>query len=327
MVSIIIPIFNRVHTIEATINSIILQTSNDWECLLIDDGSSDNLSVVLDKFLNKDSRFQYFKRPDDRLKGASSCRNIGIENAKGEYIIFLDSDDILAPFCIADRIKAFQQHKNFDFLVFYMKVFFNEIPPTKSRDLNKRIEQNWLLNFLELRGSWQVTSPIYKHSFISSIGGFEEGLKNFEDFVVASKALYTSTNFKVFDNVDCFYRNDEDYHKKHKDINYISKSVNAFVELINIYNTYLLNKESNPTKVELMRKAIVNGYIFIFNQHIIFNIKFFKGVNKKIIELLHTRNYIKTARYKRFLIAEDFLCRFQYFRNYGLYRVVIFLMR
>ncbi len=92
---------------------------------------------------------------------------------------------------------------------------------------------------------------------------------------MVSKASYTFTNFKVFDNVDCFYRNDDDYHKKYKEINYINKSVNAFVALINIYNTYSINKESNTTKVELMRKSIVNVYIFILNQHIIYNIEIF----------------------------------------------------
>jgi glycosyltransferase involved in cell wall biosynthesis len=69
------------------------QTFKDWELLIIDDGSKDDTEGMVKKWQVADSRIHFFKRPTDRKKGASTCRNIGIENAKGSFIAFLDSDD------------------------------------------------------------------------------------------------------------------------------------------------------------------------------------------------------------------------------------------
>lgn len=327
MVSVIIPVFNRAIMIKDTLNSLLAQTYQDWECILIDDGSTDNIDDVLKKYIENDNRFQFYKRPSKNLKGPSSCRNIGLEKAKGEYVIFLDSDDILAPFCLKERVKAFDKYKDFDFLVFYMKMFSKEIPFTESRDLNKRIEQNWLLNFLELRGSWQTSAPIYRLNFIKEIGGFVEGLNHYEDFVIATKVINYSSKFKVFDNVDYYYRNDENYQKKHKNLNYNNKSVHAFLKLIDIYNINLLEKESSIAKVKLMKKSIVKGYFSIFKEYIINNIEFYKEVNIEIVELLHKNKYITTGKYNRFVLAEDILYKFRRLKKYGLHKVVILLMR
>ncbi|MDT0687295.1 glycosyltransferase family 2 protein [Autumnicola psychrophila] len=93
-ITVIIPTFNRAHIISETLDSVHNQTFRDWECLIIDDGSTDNTSEVLKNYL-QDRRFKYFQRPETREKGACTCRNIGIEKSSGEYIQFLDSDDVL----------------------------------------------------------------------------------------------------------------------------------------------------------------------------------------------------------------------------------------
>ncbi len=96
LISIIIPTYNRSHMIRHTLESVENQTYSNWECLVVDDGSEDETEFILQKFSEKDNRFRYLKRPQDRKKGAASCRNIGLENSKGAYIQYLDSDDILA---------------------------------------------------------------------------------------------------------------------------------------------------------------------------------------------------------------------------------------
>ncbi|MDT0688316.1 glycosyltransferase family 2 protein [Salegentibacter sp. F188] len=94
IISIIIPTYNRAHIIKETLDSVLHQTFENWECLVIDDGSNDNTKEVIQVYL-QDKRFKYFERPEEREKGACTCRNIGIEKSSGEYIQFLDSDDIL----------------------------------------------------------------------------------------------------------------------------------------------------------------------------------------------------------------------------------------
>lgn len=96
-VTIIMATYNRAHFIVETLLSIQKQTFTEWECLIIDDGGTDNTVEVITPLLEKDSRFKYFKRKDNYLKGLPGCRNYGLDLAKGEYIIFFDDDDIPHP--------------------------------------------------------------------------------------------------------------------------------------------------------------------------------------------------------------------------------------
>lgn len=94
-VSIIMATYNRAHFIVETLNSIQNQTFLNWECLIIDDGGTDNTIEVVTHILNKDSRFRFFKRPNNYKKGLPGCRNYGLDLAQGNYIIFFDDDDIV----------------------------------------------------------------------------------------------------------------------------------------------------------------------------------------------------------------------------------------
>ena len=96
-VTIIMATFNRAHFILETITSIQNQTYSAWECLIIDDGATDNTQEVIKPILLQDERFKYFKRTEEYKKGLPGCRNYGIDLAQGNYIIFFDDDDIVHP--------------------------------------------------------------------------------------------------------------------------------------------------------------------------------------------------------------------------------------
>lgn len=87
--------YNRAHFIVETLQSIQSQTFTDWECLIIDDGGTDNTNEVISPILEQDNRFQFLKRPDNYIKGLPGCRNYGLDLAKGDFIIFFDDDDIV----------------------------------------------------------------------------------------------------------------------------------------------------------------------------------------------------------------------------------------
>lgn len=89
-ISIIVPIYNAEKTLHRCINSIICQSYQNWELLLIDDGSTDNSSVICDEYVRKDERIRVFHKENG---GVSSARNVGLDNVKGEWITFVDSDD------------------------------------------------------------------------------------------------------------------------------------------------------------------------------------------------------------------------------------------
>lgn len=123
LVTIIMATYNRAHLIGETLVSIQNQTYPDWECLIVDDGSTDNTFETLKDFIVNDTRFQYFKRPETHQKGLPGCRNFGLDNAKGEFIIFFDDDDIVHPLNLEIGVRELHQ-SNFSFLRYLRDVFF-----------------------------------------------------------------------------------------------------------------------------------------------------------------------------------------------------------
>lgn len=198
LISIIIPTYNRAVVIQKALDSVIAQTYINWECIVVDDGSTDATLEVLKKYNEQDSRILFFKR--ERLpKGAPTCRNIGLEHAKGDYVIFLDSDDYLLPFCLEQRIKTFNQYPDCDFLVFPMSeqndngIVKKEIP----------FYDDYLVPFLSANIIWQTMCPIWNKSFLLELKGFTEEYPRFNDPELMIRALVqVNVKFKVFNNLD-----------------------------------------------------------------------------------------------------------------------------
>jgi len=93
-ISVIVPIYNSERFLEECLDSIQEQDYDNFEVILVDDGSTDSSSVISESFCKKDSRFKLFRKPNE---GPSSARNLGIRLARGEYICFIDSDDVVTP--------------------------------------------------------------------------------------------------------------------------------------------------------------------------------------------------------------------------------------
>ena len=102
MVSIIIPNYNKFNYIEETINCLKSQSINLWECIIIDDNSTDGSLELIQNLILDDFRFKIIENKIN--KGACFCRNQGIKAASSEYIIFLDADDYLMNDCLNKRI-------------------------------------------------------------------------------------------------------------------------------------------------------------------------------------------------------------------------------
>ncbi|MGI5831631.1 MAG: glycosyltransferase family 2 protein [Thermoguttaceae bacterium] len=118
MLSIIIPVYNRKTLVPETIDSILNQTRNDWECIIVDDHSDDGTDRLLESYTKQDSRLRSFRRPDMVPKGHAACRNYGLTLAQGEYVYFFDSDDLLAPEFIATYLPYLEKDPNLDFVNF-----------------------------------------------------------------------------------------------------------------------------------------------------------------------------------------------------------------
>ena len=102
LVSIIVPVFNVEKYLREAVNSVCEQTYPNWELLLVDDGSTDQSGDICDEYGQKDSRIRVFHTVN---RGVSCARNLGIDNARGHWISFMDSDDYLKKDCLETSVR------------------------------------------------------------------------------------------------------------------------------------------------------------------------------------------------------------------------------
>ena len=126
LVSIIIPTYNRAHLIGETLDSVLAQTYTNWECIIVDDGSTDNTDEVVDNYIKRDARFQFHHRPPDRLAGGNAARNYGFEMSKGEYVNWFDDDDIMCQNKLGVQVNELV-NSNYVFSVCQTLVFENTL--------------------------------------------------------------------------------------------------------------------------------------------------------------------------------------------------------
>ena len=105
LISVIVPCYNQAHFLDETLNSILNQSYTNWECIIVNDGSPDNTENIAKKWMKKDQRFKYISKENG---GLSSARNHGLKVAKGDFIQFLDSDDLLSFDKFKKSINAFK---------------------------------------------------------------------------------------------------------------------------------------------------------------------------------------------------------------------------
>jgi glycosyltransferase involved in cell wall biosynthesis len=186
-ISIITPSFNRADIIHETAQSIFNQTYPYWEWVIVDDGSTDNSWEVINEFAAKDPRVKIYKR-DREPKGACSCRNIAIERSTGSYLLFLDSDDLLASFCLEQRINAAHRYPESDFVIFSM-LLFRQRPDDLALLWNIDKENDDVDRLLFGDAVCQGTGTLWKKRSFVEIGMWDEHLLLWQDVELHLRAL------------------------------------------------------------------------------------------------------------------------------------------
>jgi glycosyltransferase involved in cell wall biosynthesis len=245
-ITIIMATYNRAHFIEETIQSIRNQTYGNWECLIIDDGGTDNTFDVISPILNLDKRFKFYVRPDKFLKGLSSCRNFGLNLAKGDYIIFFDDDDIVHPSNLEFCLNGFSIEQ-VDFVHYKLQSFVDKVDLIQQHFLvNYKTDKTFLESVLTFKTSFVSCSVMWsKKCFKDNL--FDEDLKYAEEWELYSRIVSQGHVGLVLNNV--LY-----YNRKHLNSNtslFFSKSTQMYLsqkkatELVlnNLYSKKLLNDE------------------------------------------------------------------------------------
>jgi glycosyltransferase involved in cell wall biosynthesis len=168
-VSIIIPTYNRSGSILKAVKSVLDQTSESWELIIVDDGSNDNSYEVIKTFLDHPRVHYYFQEN----KGVSSARNYGASNAIGEFLIFLDSDDFLFPELISE-IQGLNLNE-FDLICWeVLKTWDGKQKLWKPKRLDSM--------YYHLKVHFLAGSVAYRKSVFYAVGGYDEYIKFGENY-------------------------------------------------------------------------------------------------------------------------------------------------
>jgi glycosyltransferase involved in cell wall biosynthesis len=198
VVSIITPSFNRADLVEETARSIFAQEYPHWEWVIVDDGSTDGSWEILEGFAATDDRVRIFRR-HRQPKGASACRNIAVEKSTGQYLIFLDTDDVLAPHCLEQRAAALRQAPDLDFVIFPMLLFKKERDDMNLLwNIDKAGDDVERLLFGD--GVCPGTGTIWKKASFVRIGMWKEDLSMWQDVELHLRSMLEGLRFaKRFD--------------------------------------------------------------------------------------------------------------------------------
>lgn len=211
LVTIIVPNFNNTVFLGELVDSIARQSYPNWELIVIDDGSTDNsFQYAMDIARHNPSKIRVIGR--NRLpKGGQTCRNIGIQESKGEYIVFFDSDDLISEDCLEQRVSFMESHQELDFGVFpahsfkpredYKTYYKGDISwgnPTNGNAINL---------FLRNEYPFLVVTSIFRKGSLSGIE-WDEKLTVRQDLDFNLSLLFSEKKYDYCPNAeyDYFYR-------------------------------------------------------------------------------------------------------------------------
>jgi len=172
-VSVVIPTYNQLGLLEKTIDSVLNQTYQDYEVIVVDDGSQDNTRELVNSFQNRNKRIKYFYQKN---KGVSAARNLGITNARGKYIALLDHDDRWLPHYLEESVKFLERDKSIE-LVFSWVIGVDKADNLIAKRLAKKIRDI----VLSIQRDYT-----YKNKFIK-----------FKDFIFPCFLYYRQYNFAL----------------------------------------------------------------------------------------------------------------------------------
>lgn len=207
LVFIIIPVYNRAHLIGETLDSIIAQTYTNWECMVVDDGSNDETIKVVSNYAENDKRIKLFERPKTKQKGANACRNIGLNNAQGDYVVFFDSDDLMTVDHLQVKISAIMS-QNYDYVI--TRTEYYNTTSEKHSDYYKFDDYRiTAFNYVAQNINWLTLDVCIKKDLATSII-FNEELQSGQEYNYFSILVHHSTNAFFVDKVVSLRRHHAD---------------------------------------------------------------------------------------------------------------------
>lgn len=266
--SFIIPVYNVSAYLPKCLDSILRQNIDDWEAILIDDGSVDNSGKICDEYAAKDDRFKVFHKANG---GVSSARNVGLENARGEWIWFVDSDDWIennALSTLFDVIKTY----SCDTIFFGMRI--------ENHDSSTNLEQPSLSklsceSFLSQISCFANPTMLFSHDIIREhLLRFPTGIKMAEDLefqykyltFIKSPVSINSMLYVYMRRDDSAMNNPNTHITNYKDCLKVANNLSEFIKLQQIpYSDWLMIRIRQIIKSAMQSAPKVDGVIPLKN--------------------------------------------------------------
>ena len=207
MVSIIIPTYNRVSLLGNTLDSVIKQSYTNWECIVVDDGSTDYTSELMEFYCNRFPSIRYIIRPQNMIKGANTCRNIGFKESNGIYIKWFDSDDILLPDALEKQITHLLFNEKLDVSMSFAISFEKNLENHRIAKPRKTSSQDVIFDYLLGDLFFSVGGGLWHKKFLTGRKiFFNENLFKLQDTEFHYKLLLQGLNFEFLETPVVMYR-------------------------------------------------------------------------------------------------------------------------
>jgi len=304
LVSIIIPAFNRADIIQQTLDSVLSQTYHNWECIIIDDRSTDDTKKIMESYLLKDSRFKFIEKKDCQKKGASASRNIGLYNSEGKYIQFLDSDDLMHPEKIEHQVNSLIQ--NDEFTIGTCKWDRIEISPLEIIKFSNKADYKDFTDtkeYFDIIGKYGGFFPpeayLVSRKIIDFSGHWNENLSNNDDGEFFFRIISNASKI-VFEEKSIVY------HRKSIAINNNLSEIDSIEKVNSLLNSWKIIESlyvaryhiENSTYINKKKDGVYNALKINYKFKIKQNSFFFKNQIKEDNFFLKFRKLLKKIKSK-----------------------------
>lgn len=287
LISIIVPVYNSESTLNRCVDSILNQVFHDWELLLIDDGSTDRSGEICDQYDAKDQRINVFHKKNG---GVSTARNVGLDNAKGSWVTFIDSDDFVS----INFLSTFVRFQSSDLYIYGIQFINNStifLPPEECIKIEDVMELDNLLNKLYFTVPW---GKIYKNDIVQKNNiRFNINLKIGEDTDFVLKYLLYTNNIRLISKPLYHFFNDE----RGKIAKYVLTADEYITHIITIRRdlTTLCNKLNYTFPITL--SVLMKYYSHLFYLHLM-SIPSYSTFKKEVwkYKVSHVHYYPKSSR-------------------------------
>lgn len=256
-ISVIVPVYNTEKYLRRCIDSILNQTFTDFEVLLINDGSTDSSGAICDEYAKQDSRIRVFHKENG---GVSSARNLGLDNILGEYVTFVDSDDMISLEALKLYIECHINNTSDIVVANYQQL--NSDKTNSNFDVAVNCGKDEYLRKILLR---ETSFTLWAKSFKSCLFEkyrFINGCDFGEDFMMYPKLVYDANNvFKINKSLYTYYKDD------------VTSYTNVLFKISYIPQLYAIGEnlvshfyKKRNTKVDV----IIEEFVGIYKVHMIF---------------------------------------------------------